>query len=100
MKRRRQSLVRLIAVAIALMASLGTIAAWPAYADDPAPSANDNNTQTTAVQPAAQSAAASLITTIASSTPIAMAGATLFVGALFGSAGAIAYNRREAQRYG
>jgi hypothetical protein len=99
MKRQRQSFVRLSAVAIALAASLGTVAAWPAYADDPVPAAVDSGKPAHAAQPtAAESAMATLLASISANMPLTMAGATVLVGAVFGSAGALAFNRREARR--
>jgi hypothetical protein len=92
MKKNRS--IRLFAAAVALSAGLSTAAVWPARADNGAPAANDTagNTAAPAPSPFAVQAAA------LQESPAWMLVITVVVGALFGSAGAVVFNVREARR--
>jgi hypothetical protein len=90
MKKNRS--LRLIAAGVALSAGLSTAAVWPVRADNGAPAANDATSNSAAPSPLAVQAAA------LQESPAWMLVVTVVVGALFGSAGAVVFNVREARR--
>jgi hypothetical protein len=92
---KKQRSIRLFAAAVALSAGLSTAAVWPARADNGAPAAGESGSNSAAAPPSSSFAAQAADM---QDSPAWLLLVTVVVGALFGSAGAVVFNVREAHR--